>query len=334
MRNMNRICLALLALVLLLLPLTSCSSQKKQEQAVIGSCAGYDVLYEELRYVTLTYKDLFAATYGADIWNTPESAEKYRAELESTVWAMMRNNYAVLATCKAYGMTDEAMQDDAIEKAIEAEIKDAIESYGGKSEFKKALQELHMTEHFLRFCLRVAQLENELLFILTDDLGLIENDSEKFLEWLNSGNCVYVQHVFIRNDPTDDIEANRALAEDVRMGLSLGTDISEYIGSSVNEDLSNITPYYLVRDVYAKELESAAFALESPGDVSEVVDTGDGYYILVRMEEDYAQLLAKLSSLLTSYQWARVESLVDKTKQDLTLELSDYGKSLDLLAIK
>lgn len=335
MRKTIRTAALFLAAVLLLLALVGCSSSKRQEQKVIGTCAGFDVLYEELRYLTLTYKDLFAATYGKDIWDTPESAEQYRAELEETVWRMMLSNYAVISACAAYGgVPTEDIEADAIVDAVDKQIDEMIEAYGGKDSFRAALKESYMTENFLRFTLSVAQLENELYYVLTQDLNLIEDDADAFMDWLEGGNSVYVQHIFIRNDAGDDIEANRSTAEDIRQQLQNGADISEFVGTAVNEDLQNVSPYYIVRDVYTEQMESAAFSLTHVGDVSDVIDSGDGFYVMVRMQDDTATLLAKVSSLLTSYQWARVEAIVEEHKADLSIELNDYGKSIDLLAIE
>lgn len=336
MQKTKRILLPLLAVLLLL---TCACSGKRQEQKVIGTCSGYEVLYEELRYVTLTYKDMFEATYGKGIWDTPESAEQYRAELEETVWRVMLNNYAVLAACQNHGITAEDFNSDVIQAAVDADVEDVIESYGGEKAFEAALKELYMTEHFLRFCLTVAQLENELMYALTD-IDMIEDDANEFMTWIEEGNGVYVQHVFIENDEGEDPEVNRQTAQDIRTQLLNGADIANFVGSAVNEDLQNVAPYYIVRDVYTEEMETAALALQNVGDVSEVVETADGFYVLVRIEEtrdengENLTLLSKISSLLVSYQWARVEEYVETYKADLNIELNEYGKSIDLLEIE
>ena len=308
--------------------------QEKQEQKVVGTCAGYDILYEELRYVTLTYKDLFESTYGEGIWDNPETAERYRGELQETVMRMLCNNYAVLAAC-AYYMPDVSLDNQTIKQAVDREIEDAIEAYGGKQAFAEELKNLHMTEHFSRFCIGVAELENELMYVLTDDLGIIAyNDTEEFAAWLEEGNCTYVQHIFIRNDAGDDPEANRALAEEVRRMLFQGTDIGELINSSVNEDGTNTAPYFFVRDVYIPEMEEAALSLHEDGAVSRVADSGEGYYVFQRLAYEKAELTAQIPTLLHSWQWAKVEDEVNKFKKDLTVELNEYGLSIDLLAIE
>ncbi len=334
MRMIKKTLCVLLAAVLLLSLFCACSGEKREQQRVIGTCAGYEVLYEELRYVTLTYKDLFEATYGEGIWENPETAAQYRAELEATVWGVMRNNYAVLALCADF-MPEDSIKSQTIEDAVEEKMNEALEAYGDKKELKKALDEMYMTENFMRFCLRVAQLENELYYVVTQDLGLIENDMDAFTDWLEDGNCVYVQHVYIRNDAGESVEANRALAEQTRNSLRNGSlSISQAVGSSLNEDLQNVAPYYVVRDVFAEHMETAAFALQNEGDVSDVVETPDGFYVLVRMQDSEATLVSKVPSLLKSYQWAKLEGMVDEKKATLSVELNEYGKSIDLLAIR
>ena len=120
-----------LMLLLCLSALVGCTSAKtKQERRVIGTCAGYDVRYEELRYLTLTYKDLFEETYGEGIWEDPVTAEKYRVELEETVWDLLLNNYAVLATCDQYLPKKNAIEDEAITEAVDGMIEEKGERVG------------------------------------------------------------------------------------------------------------------------------------------------------------------------------------------------------------
>ena len=71
------VCLVL-CLVLIATLLCSCSSSSKpiepseQDIMVVATCEGFDVYYEEMRYVTLAFRDELAARYGKDIWTDPE----------------------------------------------------------------------------------------------------------------------------------------------------------------------------------------------------------------------------------------------------------------------
>ncbi len=337
-RYLTRLCALLLVALLPLSFLASCSNTK-EEQTVVGTCAGYDVLYEELRFVTLTYKDMLENTYGEGIWDDPTTAEQYRAELEEEVYRNLLNNYAVLAACDYYmgdAMDAGAMEDEDIVAAVDAQLEEMKEACGSKKEYRATLEENYLTENFFRFTLTVAQLENELLHVLTQDLALIENDLKDFVAWLKDGNGVYVQHVFVRNDAGEDVAANRQKAESVRqMLLADPSQINKIIGNTeLDDDYYNVDSYYIVRDVYVESMENAAFALGAVGDVSEVVETDDGYYVLVRMEDSEEILLSKASYLLDSYQWAKVEQFVEGFRPQISIEWNEYGKSLDLLTIK
>ena len=121
-----------LALVLMLTALAGCTSRADREnQRVIGESGGFDVLYEELRFVTLLVKDAMAGEYGADIWKNADTAEQYRAELEERVMDKLRANYMVLATCAAYGIsTDSKEADNYVDRQIDQLI---TQECGGKT---------------------------------------------------------------------------------------------------------------------------------------------------------------------------------------------------------
>ncbi len=335
MKTIKRTAALLLAMVMLLL--CACAGEKKQQQKVIGTCAGVDVLYEELRCITLFYKDILETTYGKGIWDDPATAEQYRAELEEAVWTNIRNNYAVIETCRRYAglSAEDVLENEEIKAAVDADIEaDIKKKYGSKKEFRKALAESYMTENFWRFTNKIEYIKLDLMSILSEDMRLFEHDLEAFLSWLEQGNCVYVQHVFIENDEGEDVAANRALAEQTREKLANGTPIGDIINSAVNEDLQNVAPYYIVREVYTEAMETAAFSLTEAGDVSQVVETETGFFILVRMEEDEAALVLQANNLFWDYKSTKTQQYIDSCKADLTVELNEYGKSIDLLAIK
>ena len=117
------------------------------------------------------------------------------------------------------------------------------------------------------------------------------------------------------------------------IGAENEEQINEIVGDKRNEDLQP-SPYYVVKGVYVSEIEDAAYGLDFAGDVSQVVETEGGFYVLVRMEDSTEILLSKLTSLFSDYQNTVVEDYVEMAKQTLRLELNEYGRSLDLLAIE
>jgi hypothetical protein len=336
MKAIKRILASLLCAVICFSVLTGCrSAATRQEQRVIGTCAGYDVLYEELRYLTLTYKQIFESNYGAGIWDDPATAEQYRKELEDTVWRLILNNYAVLAAADQYLPHPNAIENESIQEAVDGMIAEMVESCGGKKEFRQELKRMNATENLLRLTFGVAQLENELMYALSVDWQLFMSDSQKFYNWMQDGNAVYVQHIFIENDPGEDVEANRQLAEDVRIKLlTKESTLAQMVGSAINEDYQNAAPYFVVREVYKPAIEEQVFSLFAPDDVSSVVETETGFYVFVQVEEPEGALAKQLDNLFASYRAAKTEDVVEEFKKDLKLELNEYGKSLDLLTIQ
>ncbi len=334
--------LACLCLISLCLSAFSGCADKwdKTGKEVIGTCGEYEVYYEELRFVTLYYKDQLAAQYGAHIWNDPTTAQQYKGELEALVWDAMKNNYTVLLACADYHITKEDMDSDAIQDAVDEQIKEAMENIGGKKPFREDLKANYITEHFMRFSLAVTEMEYELYHVLVNDVGdSVMRDQDAFYDWLLQDNAAYVLHLYIRNDPADSKEENRALAEEAESLLRNSGDaakkVKELFGSAkYNEDASLLDPYFIVRHVYEEDFEQEAMRMTDAGRVSNVIETDTGYYVLVSMEYDTQTLLQELSELHRSYRWARVEEVVQSYRDRVNIQLNEYGRSLDLLTIQ
>ena len=337
MQKRIRLVACMLALVFCALCFVGCSDNEK----VIGTCGTHNILYEELRFITLTYKDRLDATYGdgndenGTIWDDPVTAAKYRQELEDAVWDMLRDNYKTLVACEAYFLDSDDLWSEAIQKAAAEQLQDTIAQYENRGAFLKDLESAHMTEHLFSFYLAVEELKYELYYVLTRDLQMVENSETNFYDWLLQDNVAYVQHIFIKNDKGDSIEANRAKAEEVRDALRSGErTLSDYINSTINEDYTNVYPYFLVRDVYVDELADAALATESIGDVSDVAEVDTGFYVFVRLDYTTEQLMAQIPTLFNTYQWVKISDIVNTYRDKVNIVLNDFGKSIDLMEIR
>ena len=323
-------------------------SEDAKNKKTIGTFGEYKIPYEQLRFVTMTYKAELDARYGdgnaenGTIWDDAATAEKYRAELEELVWGTIREEYAILQACNAYGIGKKVFDGDEIEDAVDLIIEQEIAQFASRSEFEASLKEIYATENILRFKYALDEMKYLLRAAMKRE-GAFLADEAAFEEWLLDGNSAYVQHFLLYHENDEEKEANRAKLEDARQKLISGEWTLTDCINRANEDLSNVSPYYLVRNVQKDIFVDAAVALENAGDVSEIIEVDGALYVFVRMEETpvlglngvtETPLSLKLTQLLSDYQWAIVGDVVEASKKNVKIELNDYGKGIDLVKMK
>jgi hypothetical protein len=272
-----------------------------------------------------------AMTYGETIWDTAESRELYRAELEKAVMDNITSNYAVLALCDEVQIKH---TEKAIEEAVQKYVQETVDQLGGMKVYREQMESEFLTDHFFRFSLAVSFCETELMYVYTDDLGLIERDEDKIYDMIMGGDFARTLHIYIENNPGDDVEKNRALAQDIRRQIDEGEKFNTLIGRH-SEDfyMTTTNGYYFTHGEMVKEYEDAAFALEI-GAISDVIETADGFYIIQRLEPQTEYVLSNLSTLIDQYQYAMLYNMIDEKQAELSLIWNDYGKTLDLTTLK
>ena len=324
-----------------------CACANAKNRKAVATSGEYEIPYEQLRFVTMTYKMEMDARYGdgndenGTIWDDAETAEAHRAELEELVWGTIRENYAVLQACSAKKIGREAFEGKEIKAAVDEQIDALIAEYASKKDYKAALKESFATEELFRFYFALDEMKY-LLHTAMQREGAFLSDEAEFEEWLLDGNSAYVQHFLLRHESEEEKEANRARLEDARDKFLSGEWTLADCINRANEDLSNVAPYYLMRGVHKDVLVDAAVDLDV-GDASEIVELDGALYVLVRMEEATVEgangttetsLSLQLTNLLSTYQWAIVGDAVELAKANLNIELNDYGKSIDLVTME
>ena len=337
---MKKIISVFLAISLLLSAslLLSCGNDDKLNRTVVGTVGGYDVYYEELRWLTMQYKDLYESSYGEGIWDKSETAEKYRAELESSVYSAIVANYAVLALCDDPQLTlnGEKLIDinsATVQSLVNDYVAATIEEAGGELTYKKELKENYMTDSLYRFITGIDICEN-LVFKQYCELRLIDDSNDAAYDYIIN-NFIRTKHIYIQNDAKDNVNDNRALAESVRLKLLNGEDLDTLI-ANYSEDgyMSTENGYYFTHGQYSKAYEDASFAL-AVGQVSEVIETFSGYYVIQRLELDSGYVMLNLlTGLKDQYLLAVFDKFVEARKADLSFSPNEFGSGLDLTKMK
>ncbi len=312
-------------LVLVMIFSASCSGAIKStdEQArVVGTCGGNNVRYEELRYITLTCKAALADKYGEDIFSSVSSewVGEYAEELEDMVEEQICQNYASLETFEAKKIKT---TDGATQKEVREYVSAVMEALGGEEEYISYLDECFMTDAVLRFN---AALES--CFYRYYEVISEEWDKEAYDAVLSKDGFVRAMSIFIRNDEGESVDKNRADAESVRAEIAAGKPLSSFIGTKYNQD-TGMCDYYFMEGYFDEAYEEAAFALEI-GEISPVVETADGFYIIQRMELDEGYMLDNIDSLKAIYFECKMYETINELADELDFELNGCGESIDL----
>lgn len=341
---MRKCFLAALLAALMLLPLAGCGPIKpiestEEEMAVIGQIAGHDVYYEELRYLTMNHKANMETAYGIKIWDNPETAEQYRDELEKLVWeGLISDYYAVYPMADTYYLGGSAAMfaESAINDAVQESVEATVDECGSKKKYISGLAEIYMTDHLFRFYLAAENVANELFYILFQDLGIIDDSDEAAQAYIDAGKLIRTNHVYLEGLTAE----NLALAEQIRTALLEASDKETeliYYKGRYCDDWTMTTTHgnYFPRfasdcgDIY----EEAAFALDIGG-VSEIITAETGYYVILRLplETDYVK--ENFTDFKDDIMGSEFNALLFAEKEKLSVELNDYGRSIDIVAIK
>lgn len=318
--------------------LSSCSDDK-QNQRVVGKVGDYEVLYEEYRWLTLQFRDRLKETYGDDIWENSETAEKYLPELQNAVFTSIIANYAVLTLCddlnenSGGGTKFIDINGEEEKKIVDNYINDTIDECGSRAAYRQALKKNYMTENLYRFITAVDVCES-ILFNYYCSLGFIDDSYDAGIKYIEE-NFIRTLHVYIENDKGESVEDNRKLAAAVREKLLNGEKMSELI-KKYGEDsyISAENGYYFTHNTYSEAYENASFAL-GIDQISEVVETYSGFYVIQRLELDTGYILLNYDSKLKDqYLLAEFDKYLEECKSTLSFELNDYGKTIDLVNMK
>ena len=366
---MKRTITALLALTFILTALASCGAKSvtdgvystAEELRVVGTIGEYEVLYDEYRYVALSCKAMLENKYGKGIFDNEETAKQYEDELHDMVMARITANYAVLSLCAEYGYKkplndketvkevnatiDLLLYEHAVQNNIEVSVS---ESSGGELKYKyekggldkayvhlrRELSDYYLTERVLRLTLGVEYAFEVLINLLTAKEEVVIYKDSDIEDYMFSDKFICTRHIFIENDKGDDVEANRALAYEALDKYRQGQmSIDQLIGSTYNEDVT--TTYegnYFTYGEMEEAYEKAAFALKD-GEVSDVIEGENGFYIIERRTKSNTYMLSNFEVFATQITYAIVNSMVRERQAELSITLNDYGHSLVLYNI-
>ena len=312
LKNMRRLSILALALILLLTSLCSCSyspiEPTEEDLTVVGKVGEREVYLEELRFVAHTHRSLMISRYGEGIFEGAER-QKYIDMLCEKVYENITANYATIELCEESLIS---LGEQAIGERVDEYLAELVQELGGMGKYKKYLAENHATDHFLRFSTEVNLMRNELLYVYVDDLGLIENDDERLFDIIGD-EFIKVQHVFISHKTDGAYEKIQSAAQ----RLQAGEDFEKLI-DELNEDTQMTSDGILILKGYmTKEYEDAAFSLRVGG-TSEIVTDELGFYLIKRQKLDASSIWLNFNYLKQLYQTYTFYAMIDERQASLS----------------
>ena len=329
--------------------------KRTDEQAqVVGKVGDYDIYYDEFSYLVSIHKADIEDKYGKVNWDgNSDFANKCREYVMEDVLEDIEKNYLVLTLCEQNGIDINSREiNREVNERIKAVIKD---SFGGKkSEYKDWLEEHGLSDAYYRLVWKVNLLEEDLLYKLVEDGDYIEysiRNMPDFVEYAKeSDDFMCTTHVYYPKwytaydrDENGNLvtyrenvaEKTSELARDAALELSKIEDakdrynaINEYIGNCAYyvEDITmaNTDAVYFTRGLMGDEYESAVAGLETYG-TSDVVETEDGYYVIMRLPKDESYIDRYAEDLLNKYQVAKLLLLENQLAKALEFKCDDIA---------
>ena len=296
----------LLILASFVMLFASCGVGNKR---VVGLCGDYEIQYEEVRFEALSY-----------LQENPDCSEE---ELLAAVEQAIRERYAVLELCKEY--TPEASLDSKeLKELAEAELEKAIEQFGSKKEFKAYLKESYLSQNLLQKMLMITQMQVDLETAIFANTELASKDT--LLTWLKNRNCARIRKITFTTLETATA-AQTALRAGVTVDKLKNTDLLD--NSYVSQ------PDYYFRNLNNTPEEAAALAIETVGDVSEIVNVSGKYYLFIREDNNFENLENyQVSLALERYRENILTPMIQEKASTLTVSWNKVGAKLELKSIK
>jgi len=329
----------------------------EEESRVVGECGGFEVKYEELRYVTLLYKQALDVRLGK--YDTLDSAGKaeYEAQLEALVLDDLKSNYIILALCDEYGIKIDSRKvknhvNDELEKFVEATFD------GDMDEYKAWLANNNLTDSFVRLMYKVDYLESQLLdHFIENKIGIeydeysLEAFADHIMEsedWAKATYAYYpkssvtttykgqVYTIWDAKKSLPEAEAvSKALAE-----ISSDSERFTYMTKSVIGKAPMVQGYsitgtgiYFTVGQMGEEFESATFALDLYG-TSDVIELEDGYYVIMRLPLEEDEVKKQAAELLSHYRYGALKKCEDAKEAEISFIGNEYFDGLSLIDIE
>lgn len=339
MRKKIRFAVLLLALICCL-PLAGCGAAAAKVKAdriatkEVATAGNLKIYYDELYYLAMNRIRERKAAAGENVLESAQEREALAAFVRENLLTEM---HALISLGYDYGID---MTKGDIADAVQSEMEGILEeTFGGdRKAYIASLNEDYLTDRYVRQYIGAEHyLATEIILAMLKK-GEIDNSEETADRVIHSEEMIRTVQVFLdKSDPAN----TRELAERIRAEIVAGESedarfeaMHRAIKGVYNDDFADTgSGYYFLRGEMDEAYEAAAFAL-ADYDVSSVVETEDGYYIIMRLPKNEDYIKSHYQELKEKSYTVQLNAKVKERFAGMQLEMTKFGASLDVCNLR
>ena len=257
--------------------------------------------------------------------------------------------YVVFALCEKHGIDIDSRE---INKEVNEQIKSVIESdFGGKKkDYLSMLEKEGISDAYARLVCKANLLEEDLLYKLVEDGVEIEyslRNIQDFVEFaknddeiMRTTHIYYPKHLEYKDVNVEQTRADAEKAVAELCAISKKSNryeaFNDYIGAApvvAGYSMTNLDGVYFTYGMMGEDYESLAASLEEYG-VSDVLETEDGFYIIMRLPKEDSYIDKNAETLLSSYQMAKLVVLENQTGEQLEFKCDNLTELIKKELVK
>lgn len=296
-----------------------------EDKRVVMKINDREVQYQEFRYYFLNNK---RDSYD----DTSTLTDEAISNLIKLTEANAKKHAALVIMADEY---DAQLTKDQKKKVNEYVDNYRTGNFSDNEAYRLALESQYMTDNLFRELSGETMLAENVIEKMKEN-GKIATDEESVNKSLSDDRLICIKEIFVSYDSEADKEQAAREAEEAHAKLMNGEKFEELMPKYSDYNTQSLPPehgYYTTEHDAIEEVWEIAINL-AIGEYSRVVESPYGFHIILRCEKDEEYMMENKKEIFEIFArelfWEEFYALMDS----LTVEYTEYGKSLDFANIK
>lgn len=318
----------------------------KQDSTTVGKIDGFNVKYEELKYVAYVVKERYKTLYGDDVWDNEETKAKYKEQFEKDVMRELCDIYATLSICEDLKVKTKS---DDVNKFVDAQMEEIIDKDFGSdvTAYQEYLTKYKLTDSFNRFKIKCYYLDIIALEKMVSDghdvIKYSDRDVNEFIDYVTNSDDFYrTIHVYFEKDGKNDADIKFEAEAFLKEMQLMDDDSARYermcyfIGHEGDYKEGYITDtkagFYITDGVLGDEYDEVARSLDNYG--VGLVETEYEFFLVMRLPKERDHVSKNLDKILAYYYEKAYYDYRNTVASSLAFKPNKYYATLDLLNLE